>query len=366
MSKPLAESVDFYYEITNVPPRSGAEPRSDTLYVVVHSDEGNQAAVRDEAELVKKVVEDELREIGEEVEVEGPYLGLGLADYTCFFVRIDGVRDLTTTAEALYERLSSDLGGEAIELRLESRLTMKVEEGKGKYFELLDNLMDSGVAKIFGTIPFLIEVFDLSEEEARKVLIEWARSFLRRRSWRFSGRGRGRFGGNKAGAGPGGVCVCPECGKRIPHETGVPCYRVRCPECGTKMLREGYSRKYVVLKRAATVEDVIEEVKSIGLNLKKVTMVPPGVLPLDKEFSSLPSGVDLEDYIGWWFEDYDPERRVARVVTEDEIPMDAVEKEVEPIFVLVHNHVWGESARGYVSRDGKTAYIPYDVWESLF
>lgn len=52
------------------------------------------------------------------------------------------------------------------------------------------------------------------------------------------GRGSGRMGGNRAGAGPGGECVCPGCGARVPHGKGTPCYKINCPECGTKMVRE--------------------------------------------------------------------------------------------------------------------------------
>jgi hypothetical protein len=65
-----------------------------------------------------------------------------------------------------------------------------------------------------------------------------------------SGRGRGtgratnnnsrlgRMGGNLAGAGPGGQCVCPSCGATATHQVGVPCYRVKCPKCGTAMVRK--------------------------------------------------------------------------------------------------------------------------------
>jgi len=48
--------------------------------------------------------------------------------------------------------------------------------------------------------------------------------------------GRGRMGGPNA-AGPGGSCICPNCGKIIPHQVGRPCYQVSCPNCGTKMVR---------------------------------------------------------------------------------------------------------------------------------
>ncbi len=52
------------------------------------------------------------------------------------------------------------------------------------------------------------------------------------------GRGRGRGGGNKPDSGPGGYCVCPKCGERIPHRAGRPCYEISCPKCGTKMVKE--------------------------------------------------------------------------------------------------------------------------------
>jgi len=52
-----------------------------------------------------------------------------------------------------------------------------------------------------------------------------------------SGGGRGRMGG--VGGGPGGNCVCPNCGKKAPHQRGVPCYQQKCPACGAKMTREG-------------------------------------------------------------------------------------------------------------------------------
>lgn len=51
------------------------------------------------------------------------------------------------------------------------------------------------------------------------------------------GQGRGRMGGQFAG-GPGGSCVCPQCGHKEPHERGVPCNQSRCPKCGLPMTRE--------------------------------------------------------------------------------------------------------------------------------
>jgi predicted Fe-Mo cluster-binding NifX family protein len=46
----------------------------------------------------------------------------------------------------------------------------------------------------------------------------------------------GRMGGPLAG-GPGGECVCPNCGEKAPHTAGQPCNQMKCPKCGTSMTR---------------------------------------------------------------------------------------------------------------------------------
>jgi predicted DNA-binding protein (UPF0251 family) len=43
------------------------------------------------------------------------------------------------------------------------------------------------------------------------------------------GRGR-RFGTTE--------CVCPNCGEKVPHQRGIPCFSVKCPKCGTPMAGE--------------------------------------------------------------------------------------------------------------------------------
>jgi len=54
--------------------------------------------------------------------------------------------------------------------------------------------------------------------------------------FRAGARGRGRMGGPFA-AGPGGQCVCPNCGYTEPQVRGSPCMNKKCPKCGTKMTR---------------------------------------------------------------------------------------------------------------------------------
>jgi uncharacterized Zn finger protein (UPF0148 family) len=44
--------------------------------------------------------------------------------------------------------------------------------------------------------------------------------------------------GGPFAAGPGGYCVCPNCGYREPHIAGQPCLQKTCPRCGTPLVRE--------------------------------------------------------------------------------------------------------------------------------
>ena len=56
------------------------------------------------------------------------------------------------------------------------------------------------------------------------------------RSGRGTGPRRGRMGGPFA-AGPGGNCVCPNCGGIVAHVVGQPCNTKSCPKCGMRMTR---------------------------------------------------------------------------------------------------------------------------------
>lgn len=57
-----------------------------------------------------------------------------------------------------------------------------------------------------------------------------------------NGRGNrtgGRFGraGGNFNAGIEGYCVCPKCGEKVKHQRAVPCNTIKCPKCGTIMIR---------------------------------------------------------------------------------------------------------------------------------
>ena len=49
------------------------------------------------------------------------------------------------------------------------------------------------------------------------------------------GKGTG-VGGNRQRIGGANICVCPKCKKEIPHQRGVPCQEIKCPDCKTLMI----------------------------------------------------------------------------------------------------------------------------------
>jgi NAD-dependent SIR2 family protein deacetylase len=51
------------------------------------------------------------------------------------------------------------------------------------------------------------------------------------------------------GMGPGGFCICPKCGYKKPHEAGIPCQQEKCPNCGTKLIREGSYHHNLIEKK---------------------------------------------------------------------------------------------------------------------
>ncbi len=42
----------------------------------------------------------------------------------------------------------------------------------------------------------------------------------------------------QSGGGPGGMCVCPQCGKTLPHRRGIPCTQLLCPSCHHTLIRK--------------------------------------------------------------------------------------------------------------------------------
>jgi uncharacterized protein len=46
-----------------------------------------------------------------------------------------------------------------------------------------------------------------------------------------------------------GNCICPACGRTVPHKAGMPCRESRCPSCDKPMLREGSAHHQALLEK---------------------------------------------------------------------------------------------------------------------
>lgn len=62
-------------------------------------------------------------------------------------------------------------------------------------------------------------------------------AFGRAFGWQRQGRFRGKAE-TVRGGGPGGYCVCPQCGYQIIHQRGIPCSGLTCPKCKINLVRK--------------------------------------------------------------------------------------------------------------------------------
>ena len=107
-----------------------------------------------------------------------------------------------------------------------------------------------------GTVDDVLEAFLKGELASRTFVMPGCQGWRRRQGGNVmprglgigsgsggGGRGRGAGGGGcgkmggPSAAGPGGQCVCPNCGEKVPHTQGQSCNQMACPKCGTKLTR---------------------------------------------------------------------------------------------------------------------------------
>lgn len=58
--------------------------------------------------------------------------------------------------------------------------TERDSESLEQYFAFLDSIREDGKINMFGAAPVLAEVYGLSRQESRKILLEWMDTFATR------------------------------------------------------------------------------------------------------------------------------------------------------------------------------------------
>jgi len=126
--------------------------------------------------------------------------------------------------------LKTQKKGSAITVNLEIKLpnNLSVEEATKTSDNLREKLM-----KEIENLSYVAIQIKSHEVETGFYKPAFGRSF----GWQRRGRFRGEFETAKGG-GPGGYCVCPKCGYKIPHQRGIPCSQLLCPKCRINLIRE--------------------------------------------------------------------------------------------------------------------------------
>lgn len=52
-----------------------------------------------------------------------------------------------------------------------------MNKDRTEYFQFLEKLRKSGVTNMFGAVPYLVEEFDLEENEAKNILLFWMENY---------------------------------------------------------------------------------------------------------------------------------------------------------------------------------------------
>jgi len=140
------------------------------------------------------------------------------------------IKTIAKTQNIEITSLKTQKKGSAVTANLEIKLpsNLKIEEAT----KISNNLREKLINAIESLQYIAIQIVS-HEVETGFYRPGWGRGF----GWQRGGRFREEVKEAKGG-GPGGYCVCPECGYKISHESGVPCSTLKCPECKINLVRE--------------------------------------------------------------------------------------------------------------------------------
>jgi predicted Fe-Mo cluster-binding NifX family protein len=127
--------------------------------------------------------------------------------------------------------LSGQFGPKATKV-LESAKIEMIVGVSGVIKEVIESYEAGDLTKTIDTVKV-----DASQEEIKhapnRILQRIGRCF--RHGNRANDSMKGCVNGNSNRA---GNCICPKCGEKIAHKSGMPCRTQSCPKCGSQMIRE--------------------------------------------------------------------------------------------------------------------------------
>ncbi len=140
------------------------------------------------------------------------------------------IKEIAKKENIEIDSLKTQKKGSAITANLEIVLpkNLKVEEATKISESLRERLM-----KEIENLSYVAIQIKSHEIETGFYKPAFGRGF----GWQKKGRFKGKVSG-AVGKGPGGECVCPKCGYKIPHQPGIPCSTLKCPNCKINLQRQ--------------------------------------------------------------------------------------------------------------------------------
>lgn len=147
------------------------------------------------------------------------------------------IREVVATRQIELSDLKTQKKGAAVTANLKINLPSEIKVKEAT--EIVNRLKQTLLKKIDSLqyVAVQIESMDIASNtfKPRGILTNLG---LRRG---FNWQGRGRFKQtdlSASGEGPGGYCFCEQCGYKINHQRGVPCSELKCPKCGSNLVRK--------------------------------------------------------------------------------------------------------------------------------
>ena len=139
------------------------------------------------------------------------------------------IRLIAKTENIKISSLKTQKKGSATTANLEIELSsnLSVEEAT----KISNNLREKLVKKI-ESLKYIAIQIKSHQVETGFYRPNFGRSFGWQRRGRFKGEAQGAIG-----KGPSGYCICPKCDYKTPHQRGIPCSNLKCPNCKISLKR---------------------------------------------------------------------------------------------------------------------------------
>jgi cation diffusion facilitator family transporter len=141
----------------------------------------------------------------------------------------DIIRSVATEAHVPIATLRTQRKGSAITANLEIDLPsgLTVDEA----VRISDNLREKSMQAVPGLVYVALQI------RSHDAVVDFYKPVIGRGFGWHAERKTQRTASDSSDRGPGGFCVCPECGYSVTHEKGVSCSALSCPRCGAKLQR---------------------------------------------------------------------------------------------------------------------------------